>query len=248
MQDEDIMISIKNLIIRYPEVVAIEDVTLQLQEGKIYGLVGPNGAGKSSLIKALVGLISEYEGDINFNDFSLREHRHHIKSLFGYAPEDPDLYPYLTGKEYLQMIADIRQVDAEAQIKLIQSDFNLNDVFEDLISRYSHGMRQKISFAAALIGEPQNLILDEALNGFDPISQFNAKNILVDLANKDHTILLSSHILELVENWCQEIIILNEGKILAGYTSDQIEEIKSKTGKAFSEHFMSLVRPPKAHE
>jgi ABC-2 type transport system ATP-binding protein len=241
------MITVENLIIRYPEVVAVEDVTVHLQEGKIYGLVGPNGAGKSSLIKALVGLISEYEGDISFDGFSQREHRHRIKSLFGYAPEDPDLYPYLTGKEYLQMIADIRQVNAESQIKLIQSDFHLDDVFDDLINRYSHGMRQKISFAAALIGEPKNLILDEALNGFDPISQFNAKTILVDLAKRGHTILLSSHILELVENWCQEIIILNEGKILADYTSDQIEEIKSKTGKAFSEHFVSLVQSPKSH-
>jgi len=240
------MIIIENLIIRYPEVVAVEDVTIHLQEGKIYGLVGPNGAGKSSLIKAMVGLISEYEGEIRFDGFSQRAHRHHIKSLFGYAPEDPDLYPYLTGKEYLQMIADIRRVDAESQIKLIQSDFHLNDVYDDLINRYSHGMRQKISFAAALIGEPKNLILDEALNGFDPISQFNAKNILFDLAKRGHTILLSSHILELIENWCQEIIILNEGKIVADYTSEQIDEIKSKTGKAFSEHFVSLVQNQKS--
>jgi len=236
------MIKIDNLIIQYPEVVAVEDVSIHLQDGKIYGLVGPNGAGKSSLIKALVGLISEYEGEIRFDDFSYGKNRHHIKSLFGYAPEDPDLYPYLTGKEYLQMIADIRQVNAESQIKLFQSELGLNDVFDDLINRYSHGMRQKISFAAALIGEPKNLILDEALNGFDPISQFNAKNILLNLAENGHTILLSSHVLELVENWCQEIIILNAGKVLAEYTMEQIEDIKTRTGKIFSEHFVSLIQ------
>jgi ABC-2 type transport system ATP-binding protein len=187
-------------------------------------------------------LIAEYEGNIYFDEFTHGKNRHKIKSLFGYAPEDPDLYPYLTGKEYLQMIADIRQVDASSQIKLIQSEFGLDEVFNDLIHRYSHGMRQKISFAAALIGNPKYLILDEALNGFDPISQYNAKNILQDLAKNGHTILLSSHVLELVENWCQEIIILNAGKVLAEYTQEQIGDIKSKTGKAFSEYFVSLVQ------
>jgi ABC-2 type transport system ATP-binding protein len=238
------MIKVSNLTIRYPEVVAVDNVSIQLKEGIIYGLVGPNGAGKSSFIKALVGLIAEYDGDIYFDEFSRRKDRHIIKSLFGYAPEDPDLYPYLTGKEYLHMIADIRQVDANSQIKALQSDFGLDNVFDDLINRYSHGMRQKISFAAALIGEPKNLILDEALNGFDPISQYNSKNILLTLARNGHTILLSSHVLELVENWCQEIIILNEGKLLAEYTLEQIEDIKARTGKDFSEHFVSLVQRP----
>jgi len=235
------MIKISNLTIRYPEVVAVDDVSLHLKEGIIYGLIGPNGAGKSSLIKALVGLIAEYDGEINFDGFPSAVDRHIIKSQFGYAPEDPDLYPYLSGKEYLQMIADIRQVDADDQISKFGSDFGLVDVFEDLINRYSHGMRQKISFAASLIGDPNNLILDEALNGFDPVSQYNAKKLLQNLAKNGHTILLSSHILELIENWCQEIIILNAGKVLAEYTSRQIEDIKSKTGKAFSEHFIAMV-------
>jgi ABC-2 type transport system ATP-binding protein len=236
------MITISNLTIRYPEIVAINDISLELKEGIIYGLVGPNGAGKSSMIKALVGLLVEYDGEIYFDKLLRSKEPYQIKTLFGYAPEDPDLYPYLTGHEYLHMIADIREVDANSQITTLRSDFGLDDVFDDLINRYSHGMRQKISFAAALIGEPKNLILDEALNGFDPISQHNAKNILLNLANNGHTILLSSHILELVENWCQEIIILNEGKILAEYTQKKIEEIKKTTGKDFNEHFVSLVK------
>ena len=236
------MINVSNLTIRYPEVIAINNVSIELKEGIIYGLVGPNGAGKSSLIRSLVGLLVEYEGEIHFDQVLRTQDPHHIKSLFGYAPEDPDLYPYLTGNEYLHMIADIRQVNASSQIADLQVDFGLNDVFDDLINRYSHGMRQKISFAAALIGEPKNLILDEALNGFDPISQHNAKKILLKLAQNGHTILLSSHILELVENWCQEIIILNEGKILAEYSQPQIEEIKKNTGKDFNEHFVSLIQ------
>jgi ABC-2 type transport system ATP-binding protein len=236
------MINVSNLTIRYPEVVAVNDISIELKEGIMYGLVGPNGAGKSSFIRALVGLLVEYDGEIHFDQFLRLKNPHHIKSLFGYAPEDPDLYPYLTGNEYLHMVADIRQVNAKSQISELRFDFGLDEVFDDLINRYSHGMRQKISFAAALIGEPKNVILDEALNGFDPISQHNAKKILLKLAQNGHTILLSSHILELVENWCQEIIILNEGKILAEYSQKQIEEIKKSSGKDFNEHFVSLIQ------
>jgi ABC-2 type transport system ATP-binding protein len=236
------MLKIVNLTVRYPEVIAVASVSLQLKNGIIYGLVGPNGAGKSSLIKVLVGLISTYEGTIYYDDLILSENRHAAKHLFGYAPEDPNLYPYLTGREYLHMLAEIRKCDSTQHISTLIDDFVLEEVIDELINRYSHGMRQKLSFAAALIGKPQYLILDEALNGFDPISLFNAKRILKEFAEKGHLILLSSHVLELVENWCQEIIILNKGKLLSKYTQKKIEAIKKKTGKDFSDHFVNLVR------
>jgi ABC-2 type transport system ATP-binding protein len=171
-----------------------------------------------------------------------KTNRHIAKSLFGYAPESPELYPYLTGGEYLQMLADLRDVDLAKQLDNLVDDFDLEDVVDDLIIRYSHGMRQKISFAAALIGEPKNLILDEALNGFDPVSLFNAKNYLQELATRGHTILISSHVLELLEGWCEEFIILNEGQLLATYTADEIKDIKEKTQKTLNEHFVSLIR------
>lgn len=236
------MIDIKDCTIRYPKTTAIDNLSLRLNEGTIYGLVGPNGAGKSSLINAMVGLISKYEGNIKYNDLSLRNNRHQVKHLFGYAPEDPDLYSYLTGKEYLYMLADIRKCRSDSQINSMIENFFLKDVCDELIDSYSHGMRQKISFVAALIGEPQHLILDEALNGFDPVSLHNAKNLLKNLAEKGHMVFLSSHVLELLENWCQEIIILNEGKIVAQYTIEQINEIKNTSGLTFSDHFINLVK------
>ena len=236
------MLKIVNLTVRYPDVIAVDNVSLQLKNGILYGLVGPNGAGKSSLIKVLVGLISTYEGTIYYDDLILSENRHTAKHLFGYAPEDPNLYPYLTGREYLHMLAEIRNSDDSQHISTLINDFVLEDVVDELINRYSHGMRQKLSFAASLIGKPHYLILDEALNGFDPISLFNAKRILKEFAEKGHLILLSSHVLELVENWCQEIIILNKGKLLAEYSQKKIEEIKKQTGKEFSDHFVNLVR------
>ena len=139
----------------------------------------------------------------------------------------------------------MRRVNAKSQIDFLLSAFGLESVLDNLISQYSHGMRQKLSLAAALIGEPKYLILDEALNGFDPISQYNAKNMLLKLAENGHTILLSSHVLELVENWCQDIIIFNTGIILAEYTMKEIEDIKSRTGKAFSDHFVALIQNSK---
>jgi ABC-2 type transport system ATP-binding protein len=235
------MLKITNLTIRYPEVVAIDDVSLELKDGILYGLIGPNGAGKSSLFKALAGLIGEYEGNIYYDQCKLKNERHKVKAMFGFAPEDPDLFSYLTGREYLSMIGDIRRWDASEQIKRLVVDFGLEETIDDLVYRYSHGMRQKISFVAALIGEPQHLILDEALNGFDPISLFNAKKLLKDMAGRGKLILLSSHVLELLDNWCEEIIILNQGKFLAQYTLEQIRQIKSKTGKTFNEHFVELI-------
>jgi len=236
------MLKIDNLTIRYPKVLAVDNLSLELRSGIVYGLVGPNGAGKSSLIKSLVGLISAYDGEIQYDNYSLRNDRQKIKSLLGYAPEDPELFPYLTGHEYLQMISEIRKVKDSQQIEELIVGFSLEEAIDDLINRYSHGMRQKISFAAALISNPQNLILDEALNGFDPVSLFNAKKMLQNLANNGRTILLSSHVLELMEKWCQEIIIMNKGKIISIYTLEDIEAIKKKTGKAFSDHFITLIQ------
>jgi ABC-2 type transport system ATP-binding protein len=235
------MLKIDNLTIRYPKVLAVDNLKLDIKPGIVSGLIGPNGAGKSSLLKCLVGLISQYEGEIYYTDKPLRNHRQHIKSLIGYAPEDPDLFPYLTGREYLTLISDIRKVDATEQMDKIITGFSLDEAIDDLINRYSHGMRQKISFGAALIGNPQYLILDEALNGFDPVSLFNAKKILQAYAQKGSTVLLSSHVLELMEEWCQEIIVMNKGRLLDTYTFDEIEDIKKKSSKSFSEHFISLI-------
>ena len=164
-----------------------------------------------------------------------------MKSLFGYAPEDPDLYPFLTAREYLQMIADVRKTEAASQIESLLTNLHLTEVADDLIDRYSHGMRQKISFAAALIGNPPNLVCDEALNGFDPIATFYVKQMLRDLAVQGHMVLLSSHVLELLENWCDEIIIIHQGQIIARHTLTQIEEIRENTGKSFQEYFVNLI-------
>jgi ABC-2 type transport system ATP-binding protein len=237
------MISIKNLIIRYPETKAINNLSLELNDGNIYGLVGPNGAGKSTLIKALVGIISQYSGEICYDQLILKKNRHRIKGKVGYAPEDTELIPYLTGNEYLQMLADIRgTTKTQEKINTLIDNLQLANIRGDLIESYSHGMKQKLAVASALLDSPKTIILDEALNGLDPIAMFNLKRLIQNLAEDGHLILISSHVLELVESWCDYIMVLNQGKLIAKYSKDQIKQIKKKEGKEFSAYFVDLVK------
>jgi ABC-2 type transport system ATP-binding protein len=236
------MIEIKNLTISYENTIAVKDVSLKFKKGSLIGIVGPNGAGKSTLIKAMVGLISEYNGEIFYDDLLLYKNRYNVKKMVGYAPEDVDLLPYLTGKEYLQMIGDIRNVvDAETQIGKFFKILNMDNKKDELINSYSHGMLQKLSVAAAMIGLPPVLIFDEAFNGFDPVSLYNLKNEIDQHVKSVGTVIISSHILELIEKWCSQIVIMNEGKILGNYEKNEIEKIRKESGKDFNEIFVELI-------
>jgi ABC-2 type transport system ATP-binding protein len=242
------MITVKEVSIQFASVLAIDNISITLQDGTLYGIVGPNGAGKSTLIRTMVGMISEYSGEILYDGLSLEKNRQVIKEAMGYAPEDIELMPFLTGQEYLHMLADIRKiVDFKSDIKDLLEKLGLQEVKDIIIDRYSHGMRQKLSLAAALIGSPKNILLDEALNGLDPFSMFNIKNILERLANEGHIILLSSHILELIENLSHEIIILNRGKLITQLSQREIQHMKSKHGKGFNDYFIELVQPRDLH-
>ena len=237
------MIEIKNVTIAYENIVAVKDVSLKIEKGSLIGIVGPNGAGKSTLIKAMVGLISEYNGEIYYSDLLLQKNRYEIKKMLGYAPEDVDLLPYLTGREYLQMVADIRNVaDSKIQIYNLLSLLNMDNKKNELINSYSHGMLQKLSVAAAMIGLPQVLIFDEAFNGFDPVSLFNLKAEIDQHVESGGTVIISSHILELIEKWCSQIVIMNEGKILGNFEKKKIEKMKRESGKDFNEIFISLIQ------
>lgn len=237
------MIELKNITIAYQNIIAVKSVSLKIEQGSLLGIVGPNGAGKSSLIKAMVGLITEYNGQISYDQLPLRKNRYQIKQMQGYAPEDVDLLPYLTGREYLQMIAGIREIkDKSQQIDKLINLLNLDSKQNDLINEYSHGMKQKLSVAAAMIGPPQVLIFDEAFNGFDPISLYNVKNEIDKHVQTGGTVIISSHILELIEKWCSQIVIMNEGRILGNYRKDEIEKMKEEGNKDFNTIFVELIK------
>jgi ABC-2 type transport system ATP-binding protein len=243
LYNEETMISVENLFIQFSSIRAIEDVSFTLQNGILYGMVGPNGAGKSSLIKCLVGIISEYSGNISYDNLPVKHHRHEIKKKLGYAPEDIELLPFLTGKEYLKMLADLRNLSKSADdISYLLNSLGMDEKKDIIIDQYSHGMKQKLSLASALIGNPETIILDEALNGLDPMSLFNMKKKLKELSRTGSTVLLSSHSLELVENLCQQILILNKGKLVRQISQKDLQDIKEKEGKEFSDYFFELTK------
>jgi len=230
------MLRIENLSVSYDNKQAVDNLSIHLQNGKIYGMVGPNGGGKSTVIKTITGLLPFYSGDIFYNDFLLKKNRQQIRKLFGYAPEDPELLPYLTGREFLSMIAGLRQTTGiESQVHAMIELTGLSSKADELIESYSHGMRQKVSLAGALIGNPPFLILDEALNGLDPVSLYNIRSYLQQRAKSGAVILLASHILELVENWCDRVIVMHRGKLLGEF------DPKEETDKPFSKRFIELI-------
>jgi ABC-2 type transport system ATP-binding protein len=176
----------------------------------------------------MTGLISNYSGQIYFDDLLLEENHQALKKQIGYAPEDIELIPYLSGAEYLQLVADIRKLTdgtGARHLSGLLSLLGLQDVQQKLVEGYSHGMRKKLSLAAALVGYPPVLILDEALNGLDTLALINVKKLLKELAGKGHTIILSSHILELVEQWCDTIYVMNQGKLVVQLTADQLAQL-----------------------
>ena len=214
------MIKIKKITVLYDETTALDRVSLELPPGKIYGIIGPNGAGKSTLIKACAGLIDTNSGTILFEGKEIRKQRSWQKEHCAYAPEDVELLPYLKGKEFLQLIGKIRKSShLEEEIQLYSTMLGLTEKADELLVDFSHGMRQKIAAAAALIGNPQYLLFDETLNGLDTLALNNLQQHIRQLANEGKTILLSSHVLPLVQNWCDEIIVLKKGKV-AGILRD----------------------------
>ena len=236
------MIQITDLTIRYPSVLAVDHISCTFDPNLIYGIVGPNGAGKTTLIQALVGLIGEFDGEILFNGKSATHNRHLIKTQLGFAPEDTSLFPYLTAREYLQFLADLKAIDQpENQIEMLTDKLGMDDFADEIVDRYSHGMRKKLSLAGALLGHPAWLILDEALNGLDPVTMHNVRQLLKQRAESGMTILLTSHVLQLVEDWCDVIMVLNKGRIAGQFSRESIASWKAKSGKSFSDYFISLI-------
>ena len=237
------MLSVKNLTVQYENKTAVDDLSIEIQNGKLTGLIGPNGAGKSSLIKTCVGMIAEYSGDILYDLKPLHKHRQWVKENCGYAPEDTILLPYLKGHEFLQLIGTLRKSpDLQNEIAKFIRMFDLQEKTDELIINLSHGMRQKLSIAATLIGNPRYLLFDEALNGLDSVSLYNLKNYLNELATAGSTIIIASHILTLIQDWCDPIIIMHEGRLLKHITKTEILTLESEKKQLFERIFIEMVK------
>lgn len=232
------MLKIKNVTKKYGDKIAVNDISLNVKEGEIFGFIGHNGAGKTTLIKAIVGIHDFDDGEILINNISMKENPIECKKLIAYIPDNPDLYNNLSGIDYLNFIADIYEVSQKRREELIEkysTKFEIIANLGDLISSYSHGMKQKLAIVSALIHEPKLLVLDEPFVGLDPKSSKDLKDIMKELCDSGCSIFFSSHVLEVVEKLCDRIGIIKNGKLIeVGKTKD----ITSK--KDLEEVFLEL--------
>lgn len=211
------MLEIKNVTKKYNNKVANDNINLVIKDGEIFGFIGPNGAGKSTLIKSIVGLNNFDSGEIVFNNMTMKNNEMEFKKALAYIPDNPDLYEHLSGIKYLNFICDVFGVDKNKRVEEIEgyaTRFGIKDNLNDLISSYSHGMKQKLAVIASLIHHPHLLVMDEPFVGLDPIASHTLKTIMQEFVSEGNIIFFSSHVLEVVEKLCEHVAIINNGKIV----------------------------------
>jgi len=206
---------------------AADDVCLTVESGDIYGFIGHNGAGKSTTIRAVVGVLDFTEGEIYIDGHSVKEEPMACKKITAYIPDNPDLYENLTGIQYLNFIADVFGINTderEKSIKKYADLFEITDSLGDLISSYSHGMKQKVAIISALIHQPKLLVLDEPFVGLDPKASFTLKELMREMCKNGTAVFFSTHVLDVAEKLCNKIAIIKHGRIIASGSMEELTE------------------------
>ncbi|MCI9231567.1 MAG: ABC transporter ATP-binding protein [Lachnospiraceae bacterium] len=225
------MLEIKNLTKTYKGgKTAVDNLSLRVRAGDIYGFIGHNGAGKTTTIKAVVGIHDFDKGEIRVDGKDVRTQSLACKKAMAYIPDSPDIYEYLTGIQYLNFLADIYQVPGKAReerIRRAAEDFGIYSVLGDLVSTYSHGMRQKLALTGALIHEPKLLVLDEPFVGLDPEASLLLKRKMHAFCEKGSAIFFSTHVLEVAEKLCNRIAVISGGKLIVEGDTKELTRDKS---------------------
>ena len=235
------MLEIKNVTKTYKGgKKAAENVSIHVKPGDIYGFIGHNGAGKTTTIKCVVGIHDFDEGEIYVNGMSVKDEPMKCKEVIAYIPDNPDLYEYLTGIQYLEFMADVFSIPAKERKERIAREadaFEITSALGDLISSYSHGMKQKLAIIGALIHKPKLLILDEPFVGLDPKATLILKNKMHELCDEGSAIFFSTHVLDVAEKLCNKVAIIRGGHIIA---SGNTEEITN--GASLEDVFMEVTK------
>lgn len=229
------ILDIKNFSKVYKdEKKAVDNISLSVENGDVFGFIGHNGAGKSTTIKSVVGILDFEEGDIYIDGHSIKKEPLECKSKFAYIPDSPELYEHLTGIQYLNFVADIFGVPEDVRVKRIKEYsgmFGITESLGNLISSYSHGMKQKLAITGAIIHEPKLLILDEPFVGLDPKAVVVLKEIMKKMTDKGNAIFFSTHVLDVAEKLCNKVAMINRGKLVYSGTMDEI--IQNQTLEEF---------------
>ena len=245
------MITLRNLTKRYDGLLAVDDLSLEIRAGELFGFLGPNGAGKTTTIKMICGLLRPTTGSIEIGGFDIHSHSIQAKSILGLVPDTPVLYKKLTGREFVRFAGELYSVDRSTLTRKVDDLLKLLDMTEsadDLIETYSHGMRQKTSIMAALIHDPKVVVLDEPTVGLDPRSARVVKDVLRGLCRMGKTVFMSTHILEIAERVCDRVGIINKGKLVAVGSVTALRA-RSKEGLVSLEDiFLELTGGPEEQE
>lgn len=221
------MIEVKNMVKRYGNHLAVDHLSFHVDKGQIYGFLGPNGAGKSTTMNIMTGYLASTEGEVLINGMNILEEPEKVKKCIGYLPEQPPLYIDMTVEEYLKFAADLKKIERtkrKEQIEQVMEMTGIADVRERLIRNLSKGYRQRVGLAQAILGYPEILMLDEPMVGLDPKQMIEIRELIRSLS-KNHTIILSSHILSEISAVCDYVMIMNHGKLVASDTTDNLEKM-----------------------
>ena len=220
------MLRIEHLKKLYGEKIAVNDLTLHIRPGEIYGFIGHNGAGKTTTIKCCAGIQSFDAGEIYVDGISVKEDPLTCKQRLAYIPDNPDLYQYMSGKQYLDFIGDIFGIESSKRLALIEkyaATFELTNDLPQKSSDYSHGMRQKLAIIGALIHEPKLIIMDEPFVGLDPKASRMVKDIMREICDNGGAIFFSTHVLEVAEKLCDKVAIIKNGELVRTGTMDEVK-------------------------
>lgn len=220
------MLKIEHLTKKYGEKTAVEDLSLHILKGEIYGFIGHNGAGKTTTLKSIAGILQFEEGEIRIDGDSIQENPLVCKKKIAYIPDNPDLYEFMTGVKYLHFIADIFGVDEQTRRERIRKYADLFEITSDLaqpIAAYSHGMKQKLAIIAAWIHNPELIIMDEPFVGLDPKASHILKGMMREVCDEGGAIFFSTHVLEVAEKICDKVAIIKNGKLIRSGTMEEVK-------------------------
>jgi len=236
-------IETKKLSKYYGKFPACIDINLNIKKSDIFAFIGPNGAGKTTTIKMLTGILKPTEGEVLINGININQEPLRAKKIIGYVPDRPFLYEKLTGKEFLNMVKEIFNINDDKYNNLLEfylEYFDFKDRINDLIENYSHGMKQKIILISAFIHDPEIIIMDEPLIGLDPKSTKLLKELIINLSKEGKTFFISTHILSLVEEICKHFAIINKGKIVLTDSMENLRKQYENEKLALEDFFLEI--------
>ncbi|KUG24400.1 abc transporter, atp-binding protein [hydrocarbon metagenome] len=239
------MIKLQELTKDYGTTIAVNKLNLNIASGEIYGFIGPNGAGKTTTIRMMGGVLAPTSGNIIIGGLDMAKKPVEAKKMIGFVPDRPFLYEKLTGMEFLRFSADLYNVKKETFLQKAQNllqQFALWDWADELVEAYSHGMKQRLIIASALLHDPQILIIDEPMVGLDPAAVRMVKDILKELATHQTTIFVSTHTLSIAEDLCHRIGLIHKGTLLAQGTLDELKNIANLGEARLEEVFLTIIK------